>query len=1627
MLVIHGIWAHDALCLWAEDSRGPDQAPLPPGRRPSRAPRPHPFASDPDTLADVLAGLPEPFPGLARKAVEDELTLYLPATADGPQASPELIRRPGTGGGQPGAARVTLAPWRVATLIFEAAAALDLLAGLDMLAAQVDPAALDVTTPEPGPPEPGPPEPGPPEPGPPEPGRPELGRPELGRPELGRPEPGRPEPGQPDPATAAATVAGGSAIYWAAIAALAADLAGRGRVLPVLEAVDGGYAARWRPVLTGPDAQRARDLAAAMPPLCRAGQPTGEPPAPVFTAALDALCDAAARARLDRDRTGWTLLPARRGRRPAQIGVAERWTEALTGSDARVVVSSPDESAETAALARALADWHAAAQAPAGPVRTCFRLVEPEPDDAPAEPEPDEATAEPEPGDAAEARDVIRAAEEAVSGRRLWRVEFSLQSTDDPSLMIPADDIWAGTAGLPVGGIKHPEEELLAGLGAAARLFPELDTELRHAAPAVATLDTAGAFRFLKETGPLLSGAGFGVLLPDWARKARLGLKLTSRSSSTAGSASVKDAAFGLNDLVQFRYDLAVGDQALDPDELAELARLKIPLVRIRGQWVELDERNLKAAMRFLERHQSGAMRAGDALLAGLRGPEDDLPVTGIDADGWLGDLLSGQADRRLAPMGTPKSFRGTLRPYQERGVAWLSFLSSLGLGGILADDMGLGKCLGATSPIFINGSIITAEYAWIRFTENTWSDGEGEWAVPAVPLTTNALRQSGAAEVMGTASITRLYRQHVSEKLRKVRLDDGSEMLITRRHRLLGLHEWTREFAVGDRICVPARLEWRGQSVDPDLTTLLAWQISEGHEGEYSVCITQKDVAVLEFLRGHALRLGDSFQLRINRPSIAEPPSPRAAYLRITSTDYREFLKSLGYAWGKRSAQKRIPDFIVAADDDTIRRFMRGYFSAEGSVLAGMRSVEISSASPWLMQQLSCMLRRFGIWLRITEKYKRATNGSGIYRPYYIGLIGGSSLRRFHELVGFSDPVKQAKLTDLCATVSNTNVEGIPGSDVLALARHLTKLPMRHFGLKPVYFAGSQELSVSTAGTAVKAMGRILSGETAAEYAARPASRWTSQTLAAYDKLQSDDLGAMRDILAERASREVFYPRIVSVEDVDYTGWVYDFEVAEHHNFVAGGMLCHNTVQLLALMAHERTGQQSEPDAAQPETETGPAVAHELKGALPSRPTLLVCPMSLVGNWQREAERFTPHLAVHVHHGSDRLSGDGLRAALNAADLVITTYAIAVRDRDELAEITWGRVVCDEAQNIKNPGTRQARAVRSLPAGSRIALTGTPVENRLSELWSIMEFTSPGLLGPAEKFRTEFAIPVERHGDEEVSGRLRRLTGPFILRRVKTDKTIISDLPEKQEMKVWCNLTPEQASLYQATVTDMLARIEAAEEGIERRGLVLATMAKLKQVCNHPAHLLGDSSRLPGRSGKLARLEEICDEVVAAGERALCFTQYAEFGRMLQPHLAARLGCPVLFLHGGTAKKKRDTMVEEFQHLNEPAVFLLSLKAGGTGLNLTAANHVIHVDRWWNPAVEDQATDRAFRIGQRRDVQVRKFVCVGTLEERVDAMIEEKKALAEQVVGTGEGWLTELSVADLRTVLALSPEAVSQ
>jgi SNF2 family DNA or RNA helicase len=400
--------------------------------------------------------------------------------------------------------------------------------------------------------------------------------------------------------------------------------------------------------------------------------------------------------------------------------------------------------------------------------------------------------------------------------------------------------------------------------------------------------------------------------------------------------------------------------------------------------------------------------------------------------------------------------------------------------------------------------------------------------------------------------------------------------------------------------------------------------------------------------------------------------------------------------------------------------------------------------------------------------------------------------------------------------------------------------------------------------------------------------------------------------------------------------------------------------------------------------------------------------------------------LDVYVHHGPNRLAGKAFTRHAGKVDVVLSTYGLATRDVELLAGVRWRRMVLDEAQQIKNSAARTTQSVRSIPAEQRIAMTGTPVENRLSELWSIMEFLNPGILGSERSFREHFADPIEREADDEAAMKLRQITGPFLLRRLKTDRTIIADLPEKLEMKEFCPVTREQATLYQAVVDDMLARIDEAE-GIERRGLVLATMMKLKQVCNHPAHFLADGSSLAGRSGKLTRLVEILGEAMAEGDRSLVFTQFTEMGGMLERHLRHRLQCDVLWLHGGVTKRARDAMVERFQGSDGPPVFLLSLKAGGTGLNLTAATQVVHFDRWWNPAVEDQATDRAYRIGQKHNVQVRKFVCGGTLEERIDKMIEAKRALAERIVGTGEGWLTELSTDQLREVVALSADAVEE
>ncbi|GEL18059.1 DEAD/DEAH box helicase [Pseudonocardia asaccharolytica] len=900
-------------------------------------------------------------------------------------------------------------------------------------------------------------------------------------------------------------------------------LAARGRVLPTLVR-EPGPEARWRLIVQGRDAVVFDALVSALPPVGRAerqapGATTGPDPGELVGDAVAVLTDTAVRDRLARADALVPLVPPRRGRVPRRIPVTEGWLAALLTSDGRV---EADER-ELDELARALEPWDGVGTESAGPARASFRLTEVGVLDDPAAPDGPST-------------------DQTGDGTR-WQLQFHLQSAADPSLLVPADRIWGGGAGKLARLIGEPQELLLAELGRASLVYPALTPSLRQARPESLDLDLEGAARFLTEDAALLLGAGFGVQLPaGWDGGRRLGLRLSVRSTPTAGV--VTRSGLGREQVADFRWGLAVGDDVLDAAELDALVAAKAPLVRLRGNWVTIDPEQLRAGLEFLRRaERSRAGRhppsAADVLALAQRHPAEladelPLPVTGVDAQGWLGDLLDGTAERSLEPLEPPPGFTAWLRPYQRRGLSWLAFLSSLGLGACLADDMGLGK-----------------------------------------------------------------------------------------------------------------------------------------------------------------------------------------------------------------------------------------------------------------------------------------------------------------------------------------------------------------------------------------------------------------------------------------------------------------------------------TVQLLALEAHERAGLPAS------------------RGA-----TLLLCPMSLVGTWQREAARFVPGLRVLVHHGGDRIRGDGFADAVAAADLVVTTYGTATRDIDMLAAVAWRRIVLDEAQAIKNSLAATSKAVRRLRAEHRIALTGTPMENRLAELWSVMDFLNPGVLGSTERFRQRFAVPVERYGDTEAAGLLRRITRPYLLRRMKTDPNVIDDLPEKIEITQHYRLTREQASLYQTVVDDMMEKIEGSD-GIARRGNVLAAMAKLKQVCNHPAQLLHDGSEIGRRSGKVARLEEILTEILAEGDKVLCFTQFTEFAQMLVPHLCARFDQEVLYLHGGTNKRQRDEMIERFRSPGGPSIFLLSLKAGGTGLTLTAANHVVHLDRWWNPAVEDQATDRAFRIGQRRTVQVRKFVCPGTVEERIDEMITSKKTLSGMVISDGERWLTELSTVELREVLTLGAEAV--
>jgi superfamily II DNA or RNA helicase len=885
---------------------------------------------------------------------------------------------------------------------------------------------------------------------------------------------------------------------WIVAARFALSLLVRQRCVPRLNTPDDELLSRWSPVIDDPsDRATLRSIERSMPSAAIAltWEADGK-----RSSAREALADYLA-ATIDRVARRARPLPGNLSHLPATVSA---WVNALSREDPLVHLQADG----APALRRQVSNWTAVNAPDSGDdddaFRLCFRLVPP--------------------------------LDTGMRTDKPWRLDYVLQATDDPSLLVPVDEVWrhrGQTARFLTRRFDQPQERVLAALGRASRVFAPIEGSLRTARPEACALSTREAADLVRDKALLLKASGFGVLLPGL--ETRLNVRLRLRGArETDPFKTDGPAMLSFNSLVSYDWQLALGDQALTPEEFAMLAQLKEPLVQLRGRWVDVRPDQIERALAFIQKHQSGEMQLAEALSTALAPSAlDGVQVANVEASGWIEGLLEDlRQGSRAEVAAQPPGFEGTLRGYQQRGVAWLATLQRYNLGALLADDMGLGK-----------------------------------------------------------------------------------------------------------------------------------------------------------------------------------------------------------------------------------------------------------------------------------------------------------------------------------------------------------------------------------------------------------------------------------------------------------------------------------TAQIIALLLGRRGGS-----------------------------TLVICPTSVVGNWRHELARFAPQLSVLVHHGADRAMGEDLAAAAAQHDVVLSTYSLLHRDEAALTRVKWSGVVLDEAQNIKNASTRAAQAARALAARWRVALTGTPVENRLADLWSIFQVINPGYLGSAEEFRREFALPIERASDSDATARLKALTAPFLLRRVKTDRSVIADLPDKQEMKVYCSLTREQATLYEAVLQDTMRQI-AESEGIQRRGLVLALLTRLKQVCNHPALLMHDGSPLSGRSGKLARLGEMLEEVVASDERALVFTQYAEMGRLLRDHLRERLDREVLFLHGGTPMEERDRLVSEFQtDANGPPVFVLSLKAGGTGLNLTRANHVFHFDRWWNPAVENQATDRAFRIGQTRNVQVHKYVCSGTFEETLDDLIERKIALAESIVGTSEAWITEMSTADLRQLFRLRrDEAVAE
>lgn len=961
-----------------------------------------------------------------------------------------------------------------------------------------------------------------------------------------------------------------------------------------------------------------------------------------------------------------------------------------------------------------------------------------------------------------------------------------------------------------------------------------------------------------------------------------------------------------------------------------------------------------------------------------------------------------------------PEGLLLPLFPYQMLDVAIATERSGLAI----LHTPGLGKCIAGGTLVSVNGNLRRIDQLWgdAEDMATPRSDGRGEWLDVAEVLLVHAVSAEGAAVTVPGA---RLYRQAVHETLRQVRLADGSEVTVTAAHQLLSESKgWTTDVAIGDRLAVPATLDWDGEGVDADLVTVLAWQISQGWEGRFPANITQNDGVILEHVRDALRRYAARHDIEVGSLPIRRADNQTSA-LHVASSAWPDHLRGLGYTWGQLAADKTIPDVVMRGDADTSRLFLREYFATTGNVIHGMHSVEVASASPVLMAQLSTLLRRHGVWMCTTVKMEHSTNGARTDQPYSIGSISGEALQMFCDRIGIADPTKQTKLTALCALHCNTNLETIDGQELLRAAVAVTGLPRQAFG------AGSDShntfMGRGQAHDIVATVDAIISYETNGSYekpygrSKRSRSHWATHTLGTLRTL--DALIQIRDELARRADAAVQYVEVVEVADIAHDGYVYDLEVPEHHNYVAGGMICHNTASAIG--------------AAQ-EVMVNRGLVHR---------TVVVVPGAVRTQWQGEIVRFTgcDPLEVPVVDGDLKARTAAYEAAKTTPWLIVN-YDVLARDYKMLAPLVSGSLlVADEVHRLKSPAAKRTKVMRQLAgrAARRISLSGTPVENVPGEWYSVLSgFTFPGCFGSPTDFLSRYCYPGRFGGYEGARniGELRDRSRVFYVRRTKAE--VAAHLPPLRVKHVPLDPDPTYAAALKRAHREARNEIAAAaREVVSRhnrgaldgealddadRGAEMTAVGMLRLMCSSPrlvaestsaaAEAMRAAGIIPDSDGpKMDELRIIAAEMQAAGERVVIFTFSKRMTRLIAERFTEDGIRHVLFT-GDTKSADRDAAVAAFTteatNANPGPTAFVATDAAAEGLNLgKECSTLINVDIPWVASRLEQRSNRIHRIdGTAPSYLVINLTTKGTLEDGILRLVEQKADLQDALFGEDGG-----------------------